>query len=160
MQEVARTERAFLLDLGDDAQAIRHSFENPIRIEEFPGRVARMHRLMTQRLALGIWRRLIIASPVDTGWSRMHWLLTYQQRDPRYPGQPPAEAGPNTYSAPQPNTQQPPLFPFVFIQNRVPYIERLNEGWSVQAPAMYVESAVDAEMAVLRSGNRRGPYVD
>ena len=130
-----------------------------IRLVDFPGRVASQHKLMMRRLALGIWRRLILASPVDTGWSRMHWIVSYNNPDRDYPGYYPSGTPPNTYPIPQPNTQDPGVFPEIYISNRVPYIERLNEGWSTQAPALYVESAVDAEFAVLRFGNRRGPYV-
>lgn len=31
-----------------------------------------------------------------------------------------------------------------YLSNNLPYIERLNEGWSDQAPAGYVEKAVNA----------------
>ena len=130
-----------------------------IRLEEFPGRVAQQHRLMTMRLALGIWRRITLAMPVDTGWARMHTILTYQRPDTDYPGHYPPGTPPNSYATPRPNTQTPPLFPTAWIQNRVPYVERLNEGWSTQAPAMFWEMAVDAEWAVLLRGHRRGPYV-
>ena len=130
-----------------------------IQLSEFPGRVTQMHKLMTQRLGLGIWRRLILSMPVDTGWARMHTVLSYSQRDLTYPGHYPEGTEPNTYWAPRPNAGNPGPFPTVFIQNRVPYVERLNEGWSTQAPALFWESAVDAEMAVLRRGNVRGPYV-
>ena len=129
-----------------------------IRLEEFPERVSKMHRTMTRRLALGIWSRLIFLTPVDTGWARFHWILTWERRDSRRPGQPPEDAQPESYAPPRPNTDIPPLFPRAYIQNRVPYIERLNDGWSRQRPANFVENAVEAEFAVLRRSNRRGPY--
>lgn len=130
-----------------------------IRLEEFPGRVAQQHRLMVQRLGLGIWRRITLIMPVDTGWARFHTVLTYQQPDQTRPGTYPEGTEPNTYPAPEINTQRPPLFPTVYIQNRVPYVEWLNQGSSTQAPELFWETAVAAEMSVLRRSNRRGPYV-
>ena len=130
-----------------------------IQLHEFPGRVRQMHRLMMRRLAIGIQRRLIFLTPVDTGWARMHWILTWNRKDTERPGNPPPEAGPFTYGSPSPNTEIPPYFPTGTIQNRVPYIKKLNEGYSTKQAALFVEGAVDAEFAVLRRGRRRGPYV-
>lgn len=113
---------------------------------------------MTQRLALGIWGRLISLTPVDTGWARFHWILSWEQPDSRRPGTPPEGTESNAIPPPQINIQRPGDFPNAFIQNRVPYIKRLNEGWSTKAPANFVENAINAEMAVLRSSDRRGPY--
>ena len=33
---------------------------------------------------------------------------------------------------------------FIVLSNNMPYILRLNDGYSTQAPAMFIESAVDA----------------
>ena len=39
----------------------------------------------------------------------------------------------------------------IFIQNNLPYIQRLNEGWSEQAPAGFIDKIITEE--VQRGGN-------
>ena len=128
-----------------------------IKLEEFPGRVSGQYITMKQRLALGIWVRLINEMPKDTGWATFHTILSWNQRDLNQPGQPPTEE-PNSFRARQPNTNRPTVPMRGYIQCRVPYARRLNEGWSTQAPRNFWENATNAEMSVLRSGTRRGPY--
>ncbi|HEX2242748.1 MAG TPA: hypothetical protein VHK27_05760 [Gammaproteobacteria bacterium] len=45
--------------------------------------------------------------------------------------------------------------PQLHIQNNVPYIERLNDGWSSQAPAGFVEKAALAATGPSGDGGRR-----
>lgn len=42
-----------------------------------------------------------------------------------------------------------PLEPKIFIQNNLPYAQRLNEGWSSQAPAGFIEKAIVAGFEAL-----------
>lgn len=85
-------------------------------------------------LALYVFRGLISKSPVDTGRFRASWTI--------------AEGVPvvnnvttgGTPENPLPPPEQPtslslPLFPVVFINNSLPYGERLENGYSKQAPA-------------------------
>jgi hypothetical protein len=39
----------------------------------------------------------------------------------------------------------------VFLSNNVPYVPRLNLGWSTQAPAGFIEAAIDRADATIRS---------
>lgn len=52
-----------------------------------------------------------------------------------------------------PNIQQTDT---VHITNNLPYIERLNDGWSTQAPANFVQSAVMGAKAKINELIKRG----
>jgi hypothetical protein len=45
------------------------------------------------------------------------------------------------------NINQAKAYDTIYIQNLQPYIERLNEGWSEQAPAKYIDSIIEQEVA-------------
>lgn len=98
-------------------------------------------------LALDIDRRVILESPVDTGAARSNWLASI--------GSPidsvaeidiqgainkgaAAISGAGDYET-------------IYIANNLPYIQRLNEGWSEQAPSGYIDKIILEE--VQRGGN-------
>lgn len=132
---------------------------------DFPTRV---NRTITQ-LAGGILQALVSATPVDTGHARANWQVgvgfpiedelgatvrTGPARDARgrfirgpansstveRSAAATIEAGKSTLSLRQP--ERP-----IFITNNVPYIERLNEGWSAQAPAGFVQLAIQSALS-------------
>lgn len=82
-------------------------------------------------------------TPVDSGWARANWIPTIAQPAPDAVGSETAVSSAEsaqreglavvaTYAGQEP----------VFVTNNVPYIARLNNGWSQQAPAAFVERAV------------------
>lgn len=98
-------------------------------------------------LSLDIDRRVILESPVDTGAARSNWLASV--------GSPISSvadidiqgainkgavtiSGAGDYST-------------IYVQNNLPYIQRLNEGWSAQAPSGYIDQIITEE--VNRGGN-------
>lgn len=98
-------------------------------------------------LALDIDRRVILESPVDSGAARSNWLASV--------GFPDASttdvdiqgainkgaaviAGAGDYET-------------IYISNNLPYIQRLNEGWSQQAPSGYIDKIITEEVS--RGGN-------
>lgn len=94
------------------------------------------------QLTTEITAELIKTTPVDTGWARSNWV-------PNIDAPFPNTAGVKTDIDPGP--QQDGLarvvssyqFPrSIFITNNVPYITELNEGWSAQAPAGFVQNAI------------------
>jgi hypothetical protein len=100
-------------------------------------------------LALEVHGNLVEATPVDTGHARVNWTPTVAA---------PARAeieGADPSSAVDPVAAFGPASPgdAMFITNNVPYIRRLNEGSSPQAPAGFVEKAV--EEAVKKRKDRR-----
>ena len=93
-------------------------------------------------------------TPVDTGWARANWFANV--------GVPTTETAgdPEDVAAATAQQQQAGLGSVlayklvagpVFISNNVPYILRLNEGSSKQAPAGFVQKAIQLAVTQLRS---------
>ena len=109
-------------------------------------------------LSVNIVAELIERTPVDVGWARANWVPgvggptfaseapTRDARQSRVAGQGTAQATATAALATGYRVQQGP----VFISNGAPYIGRLNEGSSSQAPAGFVQDAIIA--AVRQSG--------
>lgn len=98
------------------------------------------HRQLCQRIALDIDQRLVLATPVKSGRARSNWLPSVarprlDQVDPRSDAEIVAEAQSVIAGAPE--------FPLIYLSNNLPYIQRLNDGSSKQAPAAFVETAID-----------------
>lgn len=94
-------------------------------------------------------RQLIIATPVDTGRARYSWFCTV--------GSPSHETPPEgNYNPPDASSRAGAvgngfsIHDVLYITNNVPYIKRLNDGYSKQAPARFVERAAhNAEKAAV-----------
>ena len=102
-----------------------------------------------RKIALDIFARLLAVTPVDTGRARAGWSV-----DTRHGSfvPPKDESG---YGYDRSMNVSPYMIPknapVIVIYNNVEYITRLNDGHSQQAPAMFVETAVDAVMGGLRA---------
>ena len=81
-------------------------------------------------------------TPVDTGWARSNWIPNIGE-----PLDAPVGSRSNVSTGPQ-NQAEAGIAGYtlskgrVYISNNVPYILRLNEGSSRQAPAGFVQRAV------------------
>lgn len=100
-----------------------------------------------RELALDIDRRVILETPVDTGAARSNWLASIGAPDMSVVEIDVGAAlqkgaitisGAGDYDA-------------VYISNNLPYIQRLNEGWSQQAGSGYIDQIITEE--VQRGGN-------
>lgn len=103
-------------------------------------------------LTYDLVENLTINTPVDLGWARAGWVPNV--------GQPWLAGGdlkpdPALVAAAQ-AVQQEQLAQIanyrlaqgpIFVVNNVVYIERLNEGWSLQAPAGFVQTVVAQTIA-------------
>lgn len=98
-----------------------------------------------RQVAIAIDQPLVSSTPVDTGAARSNWLVGLGA--PRRETIPPLANG---ESATQPSVQaatslikssNAPEQP-IYISNNLPYIRRLNDGYSAQAPANFVQIAV------------------
>lgn len=100
--------------------------------------------------ALAIVGDLAYKTPVDTSQALSNWIVTLdapsgQQLKPHYPG-----SKGSTYRASAAETinnakavlKNKKPGQAIFITNNLPYIKRLNDGYSAQAPAGFVERAV------------------
>jgi hypothetical protein len=103
-------------------------------------------------LALGIHGRLVEDTPVDTGWARSNWLPSVGTPKREVVGKP------SSLNAGAADSGRSEVVDWkiadgpIYITNNVPYIQRLNTGSSKQAPAGFVESAVQTEV---NKANRR-----
>ena len=100
--------------------------------------------------ALILLRDVVLSTPVDTGRARGNWLVdvnsfrmeTLEVQD---------KSGGQTIQqgATKIGEARAQKYPTITLSNNLPYISRLNQGWSQQAPKMFVESAI------IRVANRR-----
>lgn len=113
-----------------------------------------------RRVALAVSQTLITSTPVDTGTARSNWQVGLggpvdDQRSPLGVGE--AATGPAIAAA------QEEIAGFregeLYISNPLPYIGRLNEGSSSQAPAGFVEKAIAVAVAAVKNAKLldRGP---
>lgn len=128
---------ANLLDLAKRMQALKESI--PLAASELASSVARV-----------IQKDLITVTPVDESTALSNWVLTVEEPFDLYlDAYVPGEAGSTQVESGQLALAQgeqqlalkKPGDP-IFITNNAPYIRRLNEGWSKQAPAGFVERSV------------------
>lgn len=97
--------------------------------------------------ALACDQALVTATPVDTGRARSNWIVTIggpsdKKRDAQEPAALLAEAQ-AVLSGLKPGEE-------VSIANNLPYIRRLNEGYSPQADPQFVQEAVIAGLDAVR----------
>ena len=116
----------------------------------FGNRIVRNSSKLTRETALQIDAILVGppqqgGTPVDTGRARSNWLTSLGK-----PRTGTVEVG----GAPNPRSTIAQRKPgqVIFITNNLPYIQRLNEGSSSQAPANFVEMAVMEGERVIRKG--------
>lgn len=97
-------------------------------------------------LIIEIARELKRSTPVDTGHARANWIPSIGSPNTAEDSSGAlAQAGAALVAAYKLSSGK------LFVTNVVPYIRRLNEGSSTQAPALFVESAVKRAVATIRS---------
>lgn len=107
---------------------------------------------LVRKVALAADQAVVVATPVDTGAARSNWLVSLNVPDsrvvPAYSrGAGGSTASANTQAALEQARQKAAGFRAgvggaIVITNNLAYIDRLNSGWSAQAPAGFVERAV------------------
>lgn len=101
-----------------------------------------------RKVALVANQTLIMATPVDTGRARANWQVSINATVDSETGDTNAQAAIERNKGVIADYQGGEII----IQNNVPYIEALNNGSSSQAPAGFVEKALQAAArAVSRS---------
>ena len=95
-----------------------------------------------QRVAVLVNQTVVTSTPVDTGRARANWYVginrpvTEAMQEDKDPGGQQAIQRNNAKIATRKHPQT------IYISNNLPYIGRLNEGYSAQAPAFFVQIAV------------------
>ena len=104
-------------------------------------------------LVFEIHAELVQATPVDLGWARAHYIprIATPYRE-TFDGDPTAAgAGQSNAKALQElygiaHSYKIEMGP-IYISNNVPYIQKLNDGHSKQAPAGFIQLAVDSAVS-------------
>lgn len=104
--------------------------------------------LLMRTVALSVDQAVVMATPVDTGRARANWIVSIDA---------PAAGTTDEVGAAAALAQGAKVIAqygdgmrTIHITNNLPYIKRLNEGWSAQAPAGFVEEAVAAGVKAVR----------
>jgi len=114
-----------------------------VRPEKFAAKTRKDFAEMLATIGLQVYTNLVNMTPVDTGRARSNWIASVGEpsgdtRGVQEPFSLIIQAS-TTFKA-----ERVTNFPVLFIANNLPYIQRLNDGWSQQAPAGFVERAVDS----------------
>lgn len=103
---------------------------------------------VVRRLSVNATANLVQETPVDTGWARANWVPELGKAFEGTAGtRAQAESG-NIVPGPQQTGIGKVLANYrlrmgpVFVSNNVPYITRLNDGTSSQAPRAFVQMAI------------------
>lgn len=109
-------------------------------------------RELTKYVSLAVLSYLVRVTPVDTSKALSNWRISVagtiygaDSIEAHFPGQGGSTAGASAAEAIQLAKEalkgaQPGKA--IAIINAVPYLQRLNEGWSSQAPAGFIEASI------------------
>lgn len=137
--------------LGDFARRIRIRGR---QVEEGVNKIVRKCALIADR-------ELVLETPVDTGRARSNWQVSLgsaitSEREPFSPGQGLGKGeGRNAAGAleqAQERIGARQSGQDIYITNNVGYIGPLNDGSSAQAPAGFVEAAIQRAVRAVRNG--------
>lgn len=107
------------------------------------------------RLALDIHSELVDnppqGTPVDTGWASVNWWPSVGTPATGNTGRPDEGSAGSRASQQAAGVTQVLSYTLstapIYITNNVPYINRLNNGWSQQSPAGFVDRAVQVAVS-------------
>lgn len=105
-----------------------------------------------RKVALAAESAVVLATPVDTGRARANWLVEID-RPAEGTVEPIDQSGNAAIQAAAAKVAEyvPGVSAAIHLTNNLPYIQRLNDGWSAQAPAGFVQEAVLAGVRALSS---------
>lgn len=101
-------------------------------------------RLIIRKIALEALSRIVLRTPVDTGRARGNWFVQIGGEGVEVTTEvdPTGAVTIASGGAVIGTYQQAKGFPVISIYNNLPYINRLEHGWSKQAPAGMVAVTV------------------
>ena len=113
------------------------------------GRIDDVNRAAVMLAAQG----LILKTPVDTGRARANWVFGYGAPNTQT-GEQVDKGGATTIGNIQAEVQSVKSGSVCYVTNSLPYIDRLEHGWSKQAPAGMIRTTFaelpDAVMSYIR----------
>jgi hypothetical protein len=102
-----------------------------------------------RKVAIQALQGVVLATPVDTGRARGNWLVSLGYAT-KVPISRLDKGGGSAIADGRATIAQRREGQDVYLTNNVAYIGRLNEGYSAQAPAQFVQTAVAQAVAVIR----------
>lgn len=113
---------------------------------------------LTRRVAIKVDQVVVMGTPVDTGRARSNWItsLGSARRDtlsPYAPGEGGSTGSANAQAAMDQCEAVVAHYQHgneIHIANSLPYIGKLNEGSSAQAPANFVEESVNVAVQSIK----------
>lgn len=96
---------------------------------------------LVRLVALEALKNIVIATPVDTGRARSNWFIGI---DTPIDDETDDTNWSSNLSTQEAKLLQPTDRTEIWLTNNLPYIVRLNEGWSEQAPEGFVEKGIAA----------------
>lgn len=128
------------------------------RIRVVGKRVEDNANALTRKVGLAVDAAVVMATPVDTGRARSNWQVALDAapegtREAYSEGSEGSTAGPNAQAAIDQGKQVIAGYrsgQTIHITNNLPYIGRLNDGHSAQAPSGFVEKAVLVGVAAVQ----------
>ncbi len=115
---------------------------------------------LTRKTALAVDQAVVTGTPVDQGRARSNWIVAINSTpseiiDAYDPGKDGSTAASNAQAALDQAEAVVRNYQHgdeIHITNNLPYIARLNDGYSAQAPANFVEQAVQEAVQVVQYG--------
>jgi len=115
---------------------------------------------LVRKVALAADQAVVMGTPVDTGRARSNWIASVGSPasaviDAYAPGEAGSTEAANTQAAMDQAASVISGYDAgeeIHITNNLPYIQRLNDGYSAQAPANFVEQAVMEAAQVVQFG--------
>lgn len=131
------------------------------RMRQIGANIERNADRTVRRCALAVDGAVVLATPVDTGRARSNWQVSLDKPvtgtiEPYAEGQGGSTGGVNSRSAIEQGKgviagyKGGRIEAAICITNNLAYIGRLNDGYSAQAPAAFVEKAAMVGVAAIR----------
>lgn len=102
-------------------------------------KVVKPHENLVRKTALMAFTNIALATPVKSGRARANWNISVDTVDASTTDN---TAQPNFVSKAADAVANFVIGKTIYISNNLPYIKRLNNGYSKQAPASFVETGV------------------
>lgn len=122
--------------------------------------IARNADKLTRKVALAADQAIVSSTPVDTGRARSNWIAGINAAPDEIiqayvEGKDGNSGAQNTQAALAQAETVISGYNFgeeIHITNNLPYIQRLNDGYSAQAPANFVEEGIAEALQVVQFG--------
>lgn len=123
------------------------------RIRRHARNVSQNSDTMTRRAFKAAGKAIIMGTPVLTGKARGNWRSSLNEPNTEIieTVRGPIIAANRSYGEVVATAKAYRKGNTLYLTNSLPYIERLNQGWSKQAPAGFIQMAFQIAVSVVRS---------